>query len=493
MKKNHLHISLLIPIGVFLFHTFLYRNWLVDDAAISLAYAQNLGDGHGLVSQPGRIPVEAFSNPLWVFILGLCRKVGLWHIYATPKILATIGVVLAITLSHRIFTKVFCLPHIASILILCLSVSNAPFVCWLSAGLENGLFVFLLTVFIYFLLNGDPKNGLGIGLLLGSLALVRPEALLFGLPTLAWLAFQGRAELLNNTLRTGAGFFLTFGIYMIFRKFYFGDWVPNPFYVKMGLGASGTNYFLKIHHLFRSLFGPFGFLGAIGMMVGSIWIIRKRKWKQELVLLFLLWLMSVASFLILPYDHLGWYRYASGFIWLSYLLIGGIVCRLLLEYGNKLSTQKLLLFVLSGIFLVAHIGMASLIAQKRLSDLPVPYQRVAFRYGEELNQIGHENAFDKGAIVVPDLGGTLLHSNYLVYDFPGLVDPVIAKTYQKDPVAFTDYLFEVIQPVMISSHGLWLEGQDWMKDTRLEQDYQVFERKIGEGGLERIIWLRKRR
>ena len=49
------------------------RGWLVDDAAISMAYAANWTAGHGLVAQPGLPPVEGYSNFLWVVVLaGLC-------------------------------------------------------------------------------------------------------------------------------------------------------------------------------------------------------------------------------------------------------------------------------------------------------------------------------------------------------------------------------------------------------------------------------------
>ena len=42
---------------------------LFDDAAISLAYARNFADGHGLVWFAGQHPVEGYSNFLWTMIM----------------------------------------------------------------------------------------------------------------------------------------------------------------------------------------------------------------------------------------------------------------------------------------------------------------------------------------------------------------------------------------------------------------------------------------
>jgi hypothetical protein len=59
----------LVPCLIYLLSMALLGSWIVDDAAISYAYARNLAAGHGFVSQPGQPPVEGFSNFLWVVIL----------------------------------------------------------------------------------------------------------------------------------------------------------------------------------------------------------------------------------------------------------------------------------------------------------------------------------------------------------------------------------------------------------------------------------------
>src|SRR5438128_927650 len=60
-----------VGVAVVVAHCRLLRVPLVDDAAISLSYAQTLYSGRGLRLTPASQVVEAFSNPLWTFLIGL--------------------------------------------------------------------------------------------------------------------------------------------------------------------------------------------------------------------------------------------------------------------------------------------------------------------------------------------------------------------------------------------------------------------------------------
>jgi hypothetical protein len=49
---------------------------MIDDAAITMAYAANWTAGYGLVAQPGLPPVEGYSNPLWLAVLAILNLAG---------------------------------------------------------------------------------------------------------------------------------------------------------------------------------------------------------------------------------------------------------------------------------------------------------------------------------------------------------------------------------------------------------------------------------
>jgi len=56
MKGIAKHFSwwVVVPIALFIIHTVLLsRDWIIDDAGISFAYAKNLPDGYGLVPHKG--------------------------------------------------------------------------------------------------------------------------------------------------------------------------------------------------------------------------------------------------------------------------------------------------------------------------------------------------------------------------------------------------------------------------------------------------------
>ena len=62
---------------------------LFDDAMISMQYARNLAAGHGLVWNAGDVPVEGITNPLWTLWMALL------HLTGVPE--AKLGLLVALT------------------------------------------------------------------------------------------------------------------------------------------------------------------------------------------------------------------------------------------------------------------------------------------------------------------------------------------------------------------------------------------------------------
>src|SRR5258708_6559238 len=52
---------------------------LFDDAMISMRYARNLADGHGLIWNAGQAPVEGYTNFLWTLWMALL------HLFGAPE------------------------------------------------------------------------------------------------------------------------------------------------------------------------------------------------------------------------------------------------------------------------------------------------------------------------------------------------------------------------------------------------------------------------
>src|SRR5271169_4124060 len=94
-------VLLVLAFAVLVAHTALLADWVIDDAGISFAYARNLANGSGLVSQPGVEPVEGYSNPLWTLALASFFRAGFFHPVWTPKLLSLVLVGLSFFLIVR--------------------------------------------------------------------------------------------------------------------------------------------------------------------------------------------------------------------------------------------------------------------------------------------------------------------------------------------------------------------------------------------------------
>jgi hypothetical protein len=238
-------LALLAVAAVALVAHSLAFNFVTDDAYISFVYARNLARYGQLVFNVGEKAVEGYTNFLWTLLLALLYKVGLLpeltsRVLGTAFAVATLGV--SAWLSRRIRGDEYSPWDALPALIL----AGVPgYACWSSGGLETQLFTFLVTLGVAWhleeILDGVPPRP-RTGFVFGLAALTRPEGILFfGVTALHRLLVQlagrrlriGRAELL------AAGSFLVLVVpHFVWRRWYYGWWLPNTFYIKSsGVGG----------------------------------------------------------------------------------------------------------------------------------------------------------------------------------------------------------------------------------------------------------------
>jgi hypothetical protein len=182
-RTGLLPLLLLVSVSaLYLGHGSLYGRWINDDAGISYTYARNLALGHGLVLNPAGERVEGYSNPLWVFLLAVMFRAGLFDPMATPKLLSVAAAVASFALLGRISGKIFgrsnSLLHFLPALALACSV---PFTAWSISGLENALYIFLILLAIDLRLSefGEAARTPVSGLVLFLVSITRPEGVLY--------------------------------------------------------------------------------------------------------------------------------------------------------------------------------------------------------------------------------------------------------------------------------------------------------------------------
>lgn len=299
--------------GFILFHKFYH-----DDAYISLRYVHNFLDGQGLVWNPGE-SVEGYSNFLWVLLVGLLGRFGIDLVLAT-KLLGTLCL---LGCSYSVFRicRVWhsSTPNVSAVAVL-IVLSSLPMIVWSIGGLEPVLFALLLLLGLW-LVNRIPGEGtraaILAGILFALLSMTRPDGPLYLLCGVIWLAFHSRRSLPILLLT----FLLFFGAFLLWRYSYYGDWLPNPAYVK------GT---VTLSNLWRGLSYLRDYAISLPYLLpltiaSLIWLRARKVWAPRYSLLLIVIVGHLAYITIVGGDHMPAFRFMVPIIPLSAIVIAETV------------------------------------------------------------------------------------------------------------------------------------------------------------------------
>ncbi len=218
---------------------------LFDDAMISMQYARNLAQGHGLVWNVGEKPVEGYSNPLWVLLMTVIHlfpiAITQTSFYVKLMSLLFLGLnIIVIKFLVDEFTDNKFISLVAAFLTaFYFSLNN-----WSLQGMEVGLQALLLSAALLFGVRSLKAKrfsrwpyvlfGLGILLRMDTAVPVLAATGMF-----AWIDEKRRKEHLLWGLGAIA---LTLGGLTLFRVLYYGNWLPNTYYLKL----DGVSLILRI-------------------------------------------------------------------------------------------------------------------------------------------------------------------------------------------------------------------------------------------------------
>ena len=237
-----LHVTTALTLVVLLIHVHYYW-FLCDDAFISFRYADNLVQGRGLVFNPGAPSVEGYTNFLWVILMAAFAVVKIPPEQAAnvTALGATVGV-WGLVAWYACRTRPTDERAWLAVMPLLLLGITRSFAVWATSGLETRLFE-LLVVGAVMRLTVEVRNRLAqrpswnvAGLFLAFATLTRPDGLLvsFVLLSVAAGCLTLRKRLTTRfTLVQGVPFLLLVGAHFLFRRWYYGDWLPNTYYAKV--------------------------------------------------------------------------------------------------------------------------------------------------------------------------------------------------------------------------------------------------------------------
>lgn len=275
------------------------------------------------------------------------------------------------------------------------------------AGLVVAL-VALAWLFVGYLHMEDPALGEKIGVGLVSLGLLL--ALVMQLP---------RRLFAKRNLVRGGVFVAIIGTHLLWRRAYYGKWVPNTLVAKTGDTAQQLSLGWTYLTGFIAHEGWVLGLTVFGLAVGVLW--------RRVELLFAAALLGLLSayVLIVGGDWMPLFRFftmGTPFI----ALLAGVGVRAALERRDRLVTMALVFFVAVVVFQRWRVGEADVatILHKHLPFWQRTATPMATWFVQRQERYGDAG---RGLIAMGDIGEIGYASDFPVFDLLGLVDPVIAE------------------------------------------------------------------
>ena len=523
----------LVPAVVFVLHALVFGGWIHDDAGISFAYAKNFADGHGLVAQPQAVPLEDFSNVLWVALLSFFWLVKLFHVVWTPKILAVLLISGSFWMLGRALERVDPWGGAIALTGLTVTALQPGFVIWSISGLENPLIVFLacalmaccLRLFFYsrvYFKGGKEHEaerigevldhvllGIGTALFAALLAVGWPDGLIYCLAfpllvviRLRSLAKDGhglgpragaapiqsggvtaRAEHFRALRIAFAAYVLTFGsiygCFILLRWTYFHDLYPNIYFpgASPALGTIAASILLRegmggqAAGLFRSMGGANGvwLLLALGFAAGYAWLSGRARAMHTVLGIFTL--LSGLVYVLLPDDRMPDFRFASAFFVFFYCLVMALARTLAEGFPLPALARKGIFAAIAVVCLVETGAVAARRSPEFARNPILPLKDVAHFFGTSFNHYADVLRIQSGSLMLPEAGGALLTSKMRVIGMGALYERDLGKTVGIRQSALLDYVLDEARPTFIHLHDSWSESAAFEADERFRRDY----------------------
>lgn len=323
---------------------------LFDDAMVSMTYARNLAEGHGLVWNAGGAPVEGYTNFLWTVWMAFL------HVLPGPD--AHVGLLVSVTgaallfanalvvraIARRLAPRTWWLPPLAVPAV----ALYYPLAYWTLRGTEVGLLAFLTSSAVLLALRLDRRPATIDAWLLGAVLaaglLTRTDFAITATVAVGYLLVRRRR--LALTLAGVVAFVLA--AHTAFRLAYYGEPVPNTYYLKVegadlrtrvarGLRAFDVTTFVH-------LYAPLAVAGA-----GLVAAFARRRFARPVLLLVAAVGMQFAYSIYVGGDAWEWMQYSNRYVStvMPLLFLGA-----LLAVRELVRAPRAVLWLLAGSFVV---------------------------------------------------------------------------------------------------------------------------------------------
>jgi tetratricopeptide (TPR) repeat protein len=394
--------AVLVIAAAFVLHAHAFR-FTQDDAYISLRYATNLVEGHGLVFNPGE-RVEGYSNFAWTMLLALVVRLGLPPIPAATwmGIAFALGTILVASRFARAIEGRWGTAAVGTAALL---AGTSAFALWCTGGLETAMFAFWVTAGLERgLAPGVSERGrLAAPLLLAGAALTRPDGALIAA---LWLAVRAASGARRELLREAAILAALMLPYAAWKLWYYGDLLPNTYYAKAGTSAE---YFARGVDYAREYFGAYALWGVVPAL--ALAALRHGGARSVEARLLVVWTGYAAYIVLIGGDVLHVHRF-----WLGILPIGAVLVARGVAWRPAVAAA-----VLAAIVAVGLVRNWNGIRERRRTEIG---------FVENMAQTGvwlGANLPKGSRVAITTIGAVGYFSRLTVIDMLGLTDREIAR------------------------------------------------------------------
>ncbi len=210
---------------------------LFDDAMVSMRFAQNLAAGHGPIWNPGGERVEGYTNPLWMAYMALLHLLPIAQ--SKTSLLVQISAALFLA-ANLIFVKkivdfISNQSLFASTTALILTAFYLPLNTWGLEGMEVSVLTLILSFSVWKALQCTESNSVSplLYCVLGASTLIRVDMAVPFLAILIFLAATNPDTKKKHLIFGITSLLLFLALQTAFRYAYYGELLPNTYYLKM--------------------------------------------------------------------------------------------------------------------------------------------------------------------------------------------------------------------------------------------------------------------
>jgi len=451
-----------------------------DDAYISFRYAENLVAGNGLVYNVGE-RVEGYTNFLWTLLVAAAVKAGI----AAPAagrwfgVAASLGAIVLTAFLGRRYAGEYMGVVAAAML-----AANGDFLLEAAQGLETSLFVLLVTAAAWRASEeyvDAARKPLSAALIILTF-LTRPDGALVFIAALPFYVATARANPRRFALWLGA-IVVAATAYEGWRLAYYGAFLPNTFYAKVGARGTEFIYGLKYTAGFLLKFSPFFLLLPLAAKPRKVFYL----WGTLFAVL-VVYVIAVGG------DMKPSVRFYQPIIPLALVAVAATL------YDVVTSLGRLRRWVL------ATLAVA-LVATSLLQFIPGFFYARQYRQPHELHVVAGkwlaENAPPGATLATTAAGIIPYYSGLYTVDMLGLTDPYVARrgkrtfAFPGHNLSATDYVLDQ-EPYYVLIYGLvfspgpvsiddvvkstqWPAEREMATSPRLRREYVLSQAEILPG------------